>query len=122
MEDITAIKVKEISQKANDSVLYSTLRFPYLNSYKDLNKEIIEKAKIGETSIYFDFIDNTSDNDKSLGDIKKNHNRIYSKASDYALRGVYDYPSYLISRGFNVEVRKSIKKHGYISKTYFISW
>lgn len=123
MNDILASEIKVITRQANESISYSKLKYPYLDSYEKLNKVIIEKAKNGENSIIFDFIDNKEDFTKSLEEIKKNNNRIYlSTDGGQAIHDVYDFPHYLISRGFNVEIRKSLRQHGYNSKAYYISW
>lgn len=122
-EDILASEIKEVTRKATESICFSKLKYPYIDSYEKLNKAIVEKAKNGENSILFDFVDNKEDFTKSLEEIKKNHNRIYlSIDGGQAIHDVYEYPDYLISRGFNVEIRKSLRLHGYISKAYYISW
>ena len=123
MNDILASEMNEITRQATESISFSKLKFPYLNSYEKLNNAILEKAKNGENSIIFDFVDDKEDFTKSLEEVKKNNNRIYlSIDGGQAIYDVYEYPHYLIFRGFNVEIRKSLRRHGYISKAYYISW
>lgn len=123
MQDFTAIEIKEITRQANESISFTKFKFPYLDSYEELNKAILEKAKNGENSINFDFVDNSKDVTNKQETIEENHNRIYlNTEGGQALYNVYDYPNYLNSRGFNVEVRESLKRHGYVSKSYYISW
>jgi hypothetical protein len=123
MKDITLIEIKELTRNANESILFTKHRFPYLDVYETLNEAIFTKAKNGENSISFDFVDNLEDEINTIGEIKRNHNRIYlSHEGGQAMYNVYDYPNYLNSRGFNVEIRKKLKQHGYTSKSYYISW
>ena len=94
-----------------------------MDSYNELNKAILEKARNGENSISFDFIDSKLKVDENYETIKLNNNRIYPHSGVcYALHNTYEYPDYLIARGFNVEIRKAQKRHGYVTKSYFISW
>ena len=123
MEDLTAIEVKKITMLANESIMYDILKYPYLDSYLELNAAILEKAKNGESSISFDFIDNQIHNGDTLELIKFNNNRIYPHSGgSSAMNNTYDYPNYLLARGFKVEVRKAEMHHGYLAKSYFISW
>ena len=123
MENFTAIEIREITREANQSASFAKSKFPYLDSYERMNNAIIEKAKNGENSISFDFVDNDQDEKKSIEEIQKLDNRIYAGSKGgQAIHNVYDYPNYLIARGFNVEIRKPLKQHGYISKSYYISW
>ena len=123
MNDFTAIEIKQITKLVNGSIPFSELRFPYLNEYEEFNKLILKKAQDGENSIGFDFIDYPLNETESLFDIKNNHYRIYADNNGgQASYKVYDYPNYLISRGFNVEIRKSVGSHGYSTNSYFISW
>lgn len=123
MKDITASEIQEITRKANESVSFTKQNFPYLDAYEELNKVILEKAKNGENSISFDFVDSSEDKTNSLEEIRRKNNRIYlSSEGGQAINNVHDYPNYLNSRGFNVEIRKSLKRHGYVSKSYYISW
>lgn len=123
MQNITATEAREITRKANESISFAELKFPYIDTYEKLNEKILEKAKNGENSISFDFVDYTVDKQKTLEEIQREGNRIYIyPEGGHASHNVYNYPNYLIARGFNVEVRKSLLQHGYISKSYYISW
>ncbi len=123
MLDITAKETQEVTRLAKKSVSFGETKFPYLDSYEILNKAILEKAKVGENSISFDFVDNKVDENIAVKELKKDKNRIYPHSGIvYAIHDVYDYPNYLTARGFNVEIREPNKKHGYVSKSYFISW
>lgn len=123
MKDITVSEVKKMAQGAKEAQEFGEERFPYLEAYGELNQAIIEKAKVGGNSISFDFVDEQMKNETPFLDVKKEHNRIYlSTEGGQAEYNVYDYPSYLIARGFNVEIRKSQRSHGYKAKSYFISW
>lgn len=113
MKDITASEINEITRQANESIPYAQTKFEYLEAYKEFNELILEKARAGENSIILDFISSSNDN----------HGRIYASSDGgQASSGVSNYPNYLLSRGFNVEIRKSLRQHGYITKAYFISW
>ena len=123
MADITVSEIQDITKEANDSVLFATLKYPFLDSYKELNKLILEEARNGKNSISFDFIDNFEDKTKSVQEMEKSLNRIYiSTEFGQAIYDVYNYPNYLLSKGFQVEIRKSFRQHGYNSKSYYISW
>jgi len=123
MLDITSKQIQEVTRLAQKSNSFGEIKFPYLESYEVLNNAILEKAKTGENSISFDFVDDEIDENISMKELKKNKNRIYPHSGVvYAINDVYDYPNYLIARGFNVEIREANKRHGYISKSYFISW
>ncbi|MGG7034923.1 MAG: hypothetical protein ACI7YS_06975 [Flavobacterium sp.] len=123
MKDISAIEVREITRQTNESIFFAKSKFPYVDAYESLNKAILEKAKNGENSISFDFVDGSVDDKKSLVEIQKSENRIYeSSKGGQATFDVYNYPHYLVARGFNVEIRKSLKLRGYNSKSYYISW
>ncbi|AYN05477.1 hypothetical protein [Flavobacterium sp. 140616W15] len=122
MLDITVKEIQKITRLAKKSIPFGETKFPYLKSYEILNNAIIEKAKNGENSISFDFVDDKVDENTTIKDQKK-INRIYPHSGIvYAIEEVYDYPNYLSVRGFEVEIRESIKRHGYKSKSYFISW
>jgi hypothetical protein len=113
MKDITVTEIIEITRQANESIAYAETKFQYLEAYKEFNELILEKARAGENSIILDFIYNSDDN----------HGRIYASSNGgQASSGVYNYPNYLLSKGFNVEIRKSLGQHGYTTKAYFISW
>lgn len=123
MEDITAIEVQKITALANESMSFGILKYPFLDSYRELNKAILEKARSGENSISFDFVDTKKNDAEKLEIIKQNSNRIYPHSGIcYALNDTYDYPNYLLSRGFKVEIQKAEKRHGYVSKSYRIFW
>jgi hypothetical protein len=113
MKDITATEIKEITRQANESIDYAETKFQYLEAYKEFNEMILEKARAGENSIILDFINSSDDN----------HGRIYaSYDGGQASYGANNYPNYLLSKGFNVEIRKSLGQHRNITKAYFISW
>ncbi len=123
MKDITVSEIKEITRAANNAIEFVKSRFPYIDSYQTLNALILEAAEKGDCSISFDYIDGGLNKTETLAKIEKDNNRIYeSVKGGYAIHGVYDYPNYLYARGFNVEIRKTLKQHGYISKSYYISW
>jgi len=123
MQDITVKEVQQITRQANESVSFPKFKFPYIDEYEDLNKAILESAKNGNNSISFDFVDSFQDVTKPLEKIQQSDNRIYlSINGGQAIYNVFDYPNYLSARGFNVEIRKSMKRHGYISKSYYVSW
>lgn len=61
MNDINLLEIKELTRKANESVLFGEYRFPYIVAYEIYNKAIIEKANKGENSISFDFVDHSID-------------------------------------------------------------
>ena len=117
MADINFSEVKKLTRNSNNSQTLQEFRYPYKDNYKLLNELIIESAKSGKNYISFDFIN--SDND-----VKENGYRIYAQNKEwtYAEYDVYDYPNYLIAKGFNVEVRKNEKNHGYKTLSYYISW
>lgn len=123
MQDINIFEVRELTRKANESRLFAESRFPYLDEYEKYNNAILEKAKMGESSISFDFVDDLLDGQKSFNEIQWNQNRIYPRPKGgQSFNNTYNYPNYLVVRGFNVEIRKSIEHHGYKSKSYYISW
>ena len=123
MKDITALEINQITKLANKSYNFGISKYPHMDSYNELNKAILEKARNGENSISFDFIDSKLKVDENYETIKLNNNRIYPHSGVcYALHNTYEYPDYLIARGFNVEIRKAQKRHGYVTKSYFISW
>ena len=109
-----------------DGQSFLELEFPYKSSYEPLNLAIIESAKEGKNSISFDFIDSDLSDieNKTLKEIQENFRRIYPsyKSWTYASYNTYDYPKYLSARGFKVEIKDSIKNHGYLTKSYYISW
>ena len=123
MENITAFEVQKITRQATEAILYTEKSYPYLDSYKDLNKAIVERAEAGENSISFDFVDTITHSDSTVGVVQHRHNRIYlSTKGGQAEYEVFDYPNYLLSKGFGVEIRKPQRQHGYIAKSYFITW
>ena len=110
MLDITVKEIQKITRLAKRSIPFGETKFPYLKSYEILNNAIIEKAKNGENSISFDFVDDKVDDNIAVKDQKK-INRIYPHAGIvYAIEEVYDYPNYLSVRGFEVEIRESVKE------------
>lgn len=117
MSDITLSEIQAITRKVNETT------FPYMESYERLNKAIIAKAKKGNNSISFDFVDTKPNVNDTFEQIQTNYNRIYPLSEKgQALHNVYDYPRYLMARGFKVEIRKSLAQRGYLTKSYFISW
>lgn len=103
MKDITLSEIQAITSEATRSEPFGKKRFPYLESYKALNEAIIEKAKKVENSIRFDFTEDAPVPSNSIQDLKAYGGRIYlSLEGGQAEYDVYDYPSYLISRGFKV--------------------
>jgi hypothetical protein len=124
MTDLNINEIRELSRKANSSVIFYIDRYPYLPSYEKLNLALLKNAQEGHCSISFDFIDNSLD---KIGDLTYKQvvyklRRIYPYEGGNAINSTFNYPDYLISRGFNVEIRKSVKIHGYNSKSYYISW
>lgn len=117
MADINISEIRHLTLEANDSRTLQEIRFPYQDSYKVLNELLVDAAKSGKNHISFDFINSDSES-------KKDAYRIYPEIKEwtYAIYDVFDYPNYLLSKGFNVEIRKSQKSHGYCSLSYFISW
>ena len=126
MNDINLIEIKDLTRKANNSLSFNEFRYQYKESYKLLNQMIIDNAKIGVNYILFDFVNTDQKTIENLinSEHQKNSFRIYSENKEwiYAEYDVCDYPVYLIGKGFNVEVRKSTKNHGYKSLSYYISW
>lgn len=127
MSDINLNQIKKITRRANKRINFNEFRFPYLEAYKLFNEKIKEAAKEGKNTITFDFVYNKEGIDKSmpLNQIERLESRIYLlRKEGQANINVYDYPSYLISRGFNVEVGEESPEssHGYLTKTYVISW
>ena len=126
MSDINLIEIKHLTKRANNALSFDEFRYPYKESYELLNQMIIDRAKIGLNFILFDFVNNDQ---KTLGKLinsehQTNSFRIYPENKEwvYAKYDVCDYPIYLISKGFSVEIRKPIKNHGYQSLSYYISW
>ena len=123
MTDLNLNEIQNITRLAKKSEPFLSELYPYIDEYKELNEAILEKSKQGENCIDFDFIDSKLKNDESLEDILKNNRRIYPhNGICYALYNTYNYPFYLTSKGFKVEIRQSQKRHGYVSKSYHISW
>lgn len=102
------------------------IEFPYIASYEILNLKIINAVKNGETYVNFDFIDCDLNKirDNSLAVIEKEFRRIYPSydTMTYAINDTFNYPRYLAARGFTIEIKKALKSHGYVSKSYHISW
>ena len=102
------------------------MEFPYLDSYSGLNQAILDVAQKGGKTIDFDFIDNdlTTMGEKTWNEVRKDFRRIYPSYGSgvNALFNCFEYPRYLAARGFNIEVRQSLKQHGYMSKSYHITW
>ena len=102
------------------------IEFPYVQSYEILNLKIIDASKNGATYINFDFIDCDLNEIKNntLADIEKESRSIYPSYDSwtYAVENTFNYPRYLSARGFKIEIKKSLKSHGYVSKSYHISW
>jgi hypothetical protein len=99
MKDITAIEVQKITLLVNESIPFGIAKYPYLNSYGELNNAILEKARNGESSINFDFVDTEQSDNKTLEEIKQNASKIYPHYGVcYALNNTYDHPNYLLSR------------------------
>lgn len=105
---------------------YLENEFPYVSAYEPLNLAILDAAKNNKKSISFDFVDNdmSTIRDKVLKEIEVNYRKIYpsNKQCIYARENTFNYPRYLAARGFNIEIKDSLKRHGYVSKSYFISW
>jgi hypothetical protein len=123
MADLKIIEIQTITKEAITSINFLEQYYPYVEEYEELNNAILEKSKLGINFIDFDFIDNEIKGSEKIDDIYKNYRRIYPHyGSCNALYNTFNYPLYLISKGFNVEVRKSLKKHGYVSKSYHVTW
>lgn len=127
MFDIDLVQIQEICKKSKQSIDLSEFRFPYKESYKSLNQKIIEAAEEGKNSISLDFIYSTKGIDKNLTlyEIEKSCYRIYLyQNGGQAEINLYDYPLYLITRGFKVEIIENLKphQHGCPTKKYMISW
>lgn len=117
MTDINASQTQKLTLSAK-SVMY-----PYLESYEEFNKSILSAAMRGENSMSFDFAEGSQPKPEEDGS-KRDTNRIYlDKEGGMASINVYDYPRYLESRGFKVEIREPQKKNrGYKAKSYYITW
>ena len=123
MKEFNALEIKMITLEANKASSFSENRFPYQDAYERFNNDIIEIAKDGKNNISFDFIDDlTVNGNLSLDEIRRDMNRIYHPKVSGAIHHLYDYPNYLLARGFNVEIREANSNHGYRSKSYYISW
>jgi hypothetical protein len=106
---------------------YLESEFPYKATYELMNLAILDASKNGENTISFDFIENDLtllDNETTLKNFERDTFRIYPSYDSWteALYNTYYYPKYLAARGFNIEIKDSLKRHGYQSKSYFISW
>lgn len=123
MKEFNAIEIKKMAFEANNSTSFAESRFPYLELYERFNNDIIQAAKEGKSNISFDFIDDlTVNGNLSLDEVRRDMNRIYHPKVSGAIHHLYDYPNYLLARGFNVEIREANSNHGYRSKSYYISW
>ncbi|RBN51095.1 hypothetical protein [Flavobacterium psychrolimnae] len=127
MFDINLVQIQEICKKSKQSIDLSEFRFPYQESYKSLNQKIIEAAEEGKNLISIDFVYSLTGINKSLtlNEIEKLYYRIYlNQDGGLAEINLYDYPLYLITRGFKVEIIENLKQHlhGYPTKKYMISW
>ena len=127
MVDINLAQIQEICRKSKNAVDISEFRFPYQESYKSFNQKIIESAEKGKNSITIDFVYFSKEIDKklTLEEIEKSSYRIYLKVDGgQAEINLYNYPLYLISRGFKVEIIENIKQHFHQNPTkkYVISW
>ena len=115
-----------LSDKNRGNQFFLEMEFPYKESYEILNLAIIEAAKNGNTHINFDFIDCDLNEirDNTLAEIEREFRRIYPSYDSwtYAMKETFNYPRYLAARGFNIEIKNSLKSHGYESKSYHISW
>ena len=115
-----------LSTRKQESHSYLELEFPYKDSYELMNLAIIEAAKNGKSQINFDFIDCDLNEirNNSLAEIERESRRVYPSYDSwtYAIKDTFNYPRYLAARGFNIEIKDSLKPHGYKSKSYHISW
>jgi hypothetical protein len=115
-----------LSDKNRGKKSFLEKEFFYQNSYELMNLAIIDAAKNGETKINFDFIDCDLNEirDNTLAEIERESRRIYPSYDSwtYAIKETFNYPRYLAARGFNIEIKNSLKSHGYKSKSYHISW
>ena len=124
MADITLKQVQEITSAAKSSL---EMRFPYKESYEKFNDIIVSTSREGINSVTFDFVYRPEEPEKHLTllEIERGTYRIYlQKEGGQAEIDVYDYPLYLLTKGFKVEILdKSMKsRHGYLTKQYLISW
>lgn len=123
MKEFTSLEIKRITLEANKVVPFAESRFPYMDVYERFNNDIIQAAKEGKNNISFDFIDDlTANGQLSFDEVRKVTNRIYHPKVSGGVHDLYDYPNYLLARGFNVEIREANSIHGYRSKSYYISW
>lgn len=123
MKEFSASEIKKITSEANNATSFAENRFPYQDAYERFNNDIIQTAKEGKNNISFDFVDDLTVNEKlSFDEVRKVTNRIYHPKVSGAVYDLYNYPNYLLARGFNVEIREANSSHGYRSKSYYISW
>jgi hypothetical protein len=116
-----------LSDRVNKNQSYLEGEFPYQSCYEPMNLAILDAAKKGSNSISFDFIDNdltVLDEDTTLKNFERETFRIYPSydGGGQAVYNTYYYPKYLAARGFKIEIKEPLKRHGYQSKSYFISW
>ena len=120
MADINISDIRKLTQESIKSIDYLIHENEYKDIYEKFNLKIIEKAKSGENSIRFDFVDTDL---IETSQPKEEWRRVYiGIEGGYAEFEMFDYPLYLISKGFKVEIMNSQKRHGYKSKSYLISW
>lgn len=123
MTDINVNEIRKITEAANYIGNYLELNYCYLEEYEKFNIKIFEATQKGEKSILFDFVDSKIDKMLTLKEIIFSSRRIYlSSKGGHAINNMFDYPLYLISRGFKVDIMDAQKRHGYYSKSYMISW
>ncbi|MGM5471325.1 hypothetical protein ACS386_13690 [Flavobacteriaceae bacterium LMO-SS05] len=122
--EIQEILILTNKNRKNQSFL--EIEFPYKQSYELMNLAIINAAKNGKKYVDFDFIDSdlSKIKDKTINEIERDIRRIYPSYDSWtnAIKDTFNYPRYLASRGFEIEIRDSLKNHGYASKSYHISW
>tara|TARA_B110000091_G_C13789521_1_gene464988 strand:+ start:708 stop:1097 length:390 start_codon:yes stop_codon:yes gene_type:complete len=115
-----------LTDKMNENHSFLELEFPYKTSYELMNLAIINAAKSSETHINFDFVDCDLSKIKNntLAEIERESRMIYPSYDPftYALKETFNYPRYLAVRGFNIKIKKPLKRHGYVSKSYHICW
>ena len=115
-----------LTDKTQENHSFLELEFPYKTSYELMNIAIIKAAKDGELHINFDFVDCdlSKNKEKTLKEIESESRMIYPSYDSftYALKETFNYPRYLAARGFKIEIKDALKRHGYISKSYHISW
>ena len=123
MKEFNAFEIKKITSESTNASSFAENRFPHLDTYERFNNDIIQAAKEGKNNISFDFVDDLTVNEKlSFDEVRKVTNRIYHPKVSGAVYDLYNYPNYLLARGFNVEIREANSSHGYRSKSYYISW